>query len=311
MAFLLGLVTLRLKGHFLSLATLAWGLSISFLFGTVDGLGSFNGIAQIPPITLGPAVSFGGTVPMFCLIWVIVAVAVLLAANLLRSRMGRAMRVLRGGNILVESLGIDAFRTRLSLFVVAALLAALSGCLDAHLGRFVSPGPYGIGPGIEYLMMAMIGGAGSLFGDMSVADTLLLGSFARKPGRAALNRSLDDVFARFPRLKERRSQLANTLSGGEGQMLALGRALMSQPRLSMLDEPSLGLAPKIVREIFVIIAGLRDAGVSILLVEQNARAALQTADVGFVLETGERVSHGAAATLLHDQRRIATHLGGA
>ena len=150
-----------------------------------------------------------------------------------------------------------------------------------------------------------------LFGDMSVADNLLLGSFARRPGRAALNRALEDVFLRFPRLRERRAQLANTLSGGERQMLALGRALMSQPRLLMLDEPSLGLAPKIVREIFVIIAGLRDAGVSILLVEQNARAALQTADVGFVLETGELVAHGPAATLLHDPRLIATYLGGA
>ena len=173
-AFLLGLVTLRLKGHFLSLGTLAWGLSISFLFGTVDGLGSFNGIAQIPPITLGPAGSLGGTVPMFYLIWIVVALAMLLAANLLRSRMGRAMRVLRGGNILAESLGIDAFRTRLSLFVVAALLAALSGWLDAHLGRFVSPSPYGIGPGIEYLMMAMIGGAGSLFGAVVGAAVVAL-----------------------------------------------------------------------------------------------------------------------------------------
>ena len=158
-----GALTLRLKGHFLSLGTIAWGLSIAFLFGNIDGLGNFNGIAQIPPITVG-TVSLAGTVPMFYLIWAAVALCMLLAANLLRSRMGRAMRTLRGGNILVESLGIDAFRTRLSLFVVAALLAALSGWLDAHLGRFVSPTPYGAGPGIEYLMMAMIGGAGSLWG---------------------------------------------------------------------------------------------------------------------------------------------------
>ncbi len=162
-ALLLGALTLRLKGHFLSLGTIAWGLSISFLFGNIDGLGNFNGISQIPPITLGP-VNLGGTVPMFYLIWLVVGLSMLLAANLLRSRMGRAMRVLRGGNILVESLGIDAFRARLSLFVIAALLAALSGWLDAHLSRFVSPTPYGTGPGIEYLMMAMIGGAGSLFG---------------------------------------------------------------------------------------------------------------------------------------------------
>jgi branched-chain amino acid transport system ATP-binding protein len=150
-----------------------------------------------------------------------------------------------------------------------------------------------------------------LFGEMSVADNLLLGSFPRRPNRAALNRGLEEVFGRFPRLKERRKQLANTLSGGERQMLALGRALMSQPRLLMLDEPSLGLAPIVVREIFVIIAELRQAGVSILLVEQNARAALQTADVGFVLETGEMVHQGPASELIHDPRLIATYLGGA
>ena len=150
-----------------------------------------------------------------------------------------------------------------------------------------------------------------LFGDMSVGDNLLLGSYPRRPARAAVQRGLEEVFGRFPRLKERRGQRANTLSGGERQMLALGRALMSQPRLLMLDEPSLGLAPTVVREIFAIIAGLRKAGVSILLVEQNARAALQTADVGFVLETGELVHHGPAAELMHDPRLIATYLGGA
>ena len=150
-----------------------------------------------------------------------------------------------------------------------------------------------------------------LFGGMSVADNLLLGSFPRRPSRTVLNRGLEGVFGRFPRLKERRLQRADTLSGGERQMLALGRALMSQPRLLMLDEPSLGLAPIVVREIFAIIAGLRQAGVSILLVEQNARAALQTADIGFVLESGELVHQGPASTLLDDPRLIATYLGGA
>jgi branched-chain amino acid transport system permease protein len=172
-ALVLGALTLKLKGHFLSLGTIAWGLAISFLFGNIDGLGNFNGISKIPPVTLGP-IGLGGTVPMFYLIWAVVAVSMLLAANLLRSRMGRAMRVLRGGNILAESLGINAFRTRLSLFVIAALLAALSGWLDAHLSRYVSPTPYGAGPGIEYLMMAMIGGAGSLFGAVVGAAVVTL-----------------------------------------------------------------------------------------------------------------------------------------
>ena len=149
-----------------------------------------------------------------------------------------------------------------------------------------------------------------LFGTMSVADNLVLGAYPHRAGRLAMRRELAAVFAHFPRLAERRGQRADTLSGGERQMLALGRALMSRPRLLMLDEPSLGLAPIVVREIFAIIAGLRREGVSILLVEQNARAALQIADVGYVLEAGELVHHGPAAALMDDARLIATYLGG-
>jgi branched-chain amino acid transport system ATP-binding protein len=148
-----------------------------------------------------------------------------------------------------------------------------------------------------------------LFGDLSVADNLLLGGYSRRRDRAGLKETLADVYARFPRLNERRSQRASTLSGGERQMLALGRALMAKPRLLMLDEPSLGLAPLIVREVFRIIASLRELGVSILLVEQNARAALETADYGYVLETGEIVHSGPAANLMHDPKVAASYLG--
>ena len=149
-----------------------------------------------------------------------------------------------------------------------------------------------------------------LFGDLSVSDNLLLGGYSRRRDSAGLKQSLADVYGRFPRLNERRAQKASTLSGGERQMLALGRALMAKPRLLMLDEPSLGLAPIIVREVFRIIASLRELGVSILLVEQNARAALETADFGYVLETGEIVHSGAAADLMHDPRVTASYLGG-
>ena len=148
-----------------------------------------------------------------------------------------------------------------------------------------------------------------LFADLSVADNLLLGTYSLRD-RSNTRKSLDDVFDRFPRLKERRKQAAGTLSGGERQMLALGRALMAKPKLLVLDEPSLGLAPLIVREIFRTIASLRSLGVSVLLVEQNARAALETADFGYVLETGEIVQSGPAETLIHDPKLITAYLGG-
>jgi len=149
-----------------------------------------------------------------------------------------------------------------------------------------------------------------LFGELSVLDNLRLGAYASRLRGAALKRRVDAVCARFPRLAERSAQRADTLSGGERQMLALGRALMASPRLLMLDEPSLGLAPLIVRDILSIVRGLRDEGVSILLVEQNARAALESSDHGYVLETGEIALAGPSADLAGDPRVQATYLGG-
>jgi len=149
-----------------------------------------------------------------------------------------------------------------------------------------------------------------LFGELTVYDNLVLGAYPRRSDHSFVARALDETYARFPRLAERRTQRADTLSGGERQMLALGRAMMSGPRLLMLDEPSLGLAPLIVRDILRIVAGLRDAGVSILLVEQNARAALEIADYGYVLETGEIVLDGEASGLLGNSRVQDSYLGG-
>jgi branched-chain amino acid transport system ATP-binding protein len=146
-----------------------------------------------------------------------------------------------------------------------------------------------------------------LFATMSVEDNLKLGAF--RIARARASQSIELVYTLFPRLKERRKQISGTLSGGEQQMLAMGRALMGTPKLLMLDEPSLGLAPIIVADIFRTIGELRSSGVSVLLVEQNARAALQTADRAYVMELGEFVLHGAAKDVASNERVAASYLG--
>ncbi|WP_312015889.1 ABC transporter permease subunit [Bradyrhizobium sp. JYMT SZCCT0428] len=170
-ALAIGALTLRLGGHFLSLSTIAWGISIYFLFGNVPGLGQNTGMAGIPPITIG-SVSLISSQMIFYLIWLMVGLAMLASANLLNSREGRAIRSLRGGGILLASLGVNIFRIRLVAFVIAALLAGLAGWLYAHMNRFISPAPFDVKPGIEYLLMAMAGGAGHIAG--AVAGSALI-----------------------------------------------------------------------------------------------------------------------------------------
>ena len=196
------------------------------------------------------------------------------------------------------------------------LLAAIMGALPktgATRGLVRFGGAVETQPSIESMVargMTLVPEKRELFGEMTVEDNLLLGAFQRyRSGARDHGKTMDEVFALFPRLQERGSQLAGTLSGGERQMLAVGRALMARPKLLMLDEPSLGLAPLIVREIFRIIVELKRRGVSILLVEQNARAALQIADYAYVLETGECVLDGPAAALVNDPRVIESYLG--
>ncbi len=158
--------------------------------------------------------------------------------------------------------------------------------------------------------VALVPETRALFATMPVADNLLLGGYhQRHTSRATQAARLDEIYALFPRLHERRAQQAGTLSGGERQMLAIGRALMGAPRLLMLDEPSLGLAPLVVKEIFRIIERLRATGVTILLIEQNARAAMAVADHAYVLETGAIALSGPAAQLAQDPRVIDTYLG--
>ncbi len=192
------------------------------------------------------------------------------------------------------------------------LLSAAMGLLPSR-GVLTLVGERIDRPSVEAMVargVALVPERRELFGEMSVEDNLLLGGFARwRKGVRDQASRMEEVFTIFPRLKERRAQMAATLSGGERQMLAIGRALMSRPRLLMLDEPSLGLAPLIVREVLHVVASLRTHGVSVLLVEQNARAALQVADRAYVLEMGAVALSGEAQELLHDRRIIDTYLG--
>ncbi|GAB4477340.1 MAG: ABC transporter ATP-binding protein [Burkholderiaceae bacterium] len=197
------------------------------------------------------------------------------------------------------------------------LLAAIMGALPANGeadGEICFDGADCNGVAIERMVargMTLVPEKRELFGEMTVEDNLLLGAFQRyRAGHRDHKQTMGEVYALFPRLAQRRAQLAGTLSGGERQMLAIGRALMAKPKLLLLDEPSLGLAPLVVREIFHIIVALRRRGTAILLVEQNARAALQIADDAYVLETGEIVLEGPAEQLAADPRVIESYLGG-
>jgi branched-chain amino acid transport system ATP-binding protein len=194
----------------------------------------------------------------------------------------------------------------------STLLNSIAGLLPAS-GEYFYDGKSLAGTDTEARIeqgLCLVPERRELFSTMTVEDNLRLGAFVKRRDAAACRAQLQLVYRRFPRLAERRNQPAGTLSGGERQMLALGRALMAQPRLLMLDEPSLGLAPLLVREIFEIIRGLRETGVAILLIEQNARAALESAEYCYVMETGEIAFHGPAAELIHDDRVSASYLGG-
>jgi len=162
-AVLIGSLTLKLSGHFLPLGTIAWGISLYFLFGTMESLGGHTGISGIPAIgLLGWTLDEGGEI--YYLIWTFLLVAMLTTHNLLDSREGRAIRALKGGRVMAEAMGVDTSRSRMVIFVIAALLACASGWLYAHMQRFVNPTPFGVHIGIEYLFMAVVGGAGYVWG---------------------------------------------------------------------------------------------------------------------------------------------------
>ncbi|WP_241074212.1 branched-chain amino acid ABC transporter ATP-binding protein/permease [Achromobacter insuavis] len=162
-AYLLGAITLKLSGHFLPLGTIAWGLSLYFAFGSVEGLGGHTGIPDVPAINLfGWSLTQGDEI--YYLIWAFLLVAMWSTSNLLDSREGRAIRALKGGRVMAESMGVDTARSRMVIFIIAALQACASGWLYAHMQRFVNPNPFGLQMGIEYLFMTVIGGAGQVWG---------------------------------------------------------------------------------------------------------------------------------------------------
>ena len=206
---------------------------------------------------------------------------------------------------IVTLIGANGAGKSTTLNTVAGLLKPREGKVE-----FEGESLLGIPPHkIVSRGMALCPEGRRVFLQMSVRDNLEMGAFTRT-NSAEVADSLEMVFERFPRLKEREGQSAGTLSGGEQQMLSMGRALMSKPRLLMLDEPSMGLAPILVQEIFNIIKALHDAGTTVLLVEQNARMALSIADRAYVLETGKVSMSGNAADLANDERVKQAYLGG-
>jgi branched-chain amino acid transport system ATP-binding protein len=225
------------------------------------------------------------------------------------------VEALHGLNIKVEAgqivtvIGPNGAGKSTMLNAIAGAQVASASTRGAVLLRGVDVGRFPVESRVAQ-GMSLVPESRDLFTTMSVEDNLLLGAYTRYKRREKdYAAQLESVYELFPRLRERRMQAAGTMSGGERQMVALGRALMARPTLLMLDEPSLGLAPLIVKEIFRVIVRLKETGVGILLVEQNARAALQAADYGYVLETGEVVMEGPAAQLAKDPKVIDTYLG--
>jgi len=194
----------------------------------------------------------------------------------------------------------------------STLLSAVVGLLSPRSGRVTFAGHDITGKHAEAIArqrLVLVPEGRQLFGPMSVIDNLLLGAHCRRSGRRAVAERLDWVFELFPVLRERTRQLAASMSGGQQQMLAIGRALMAEPKMLLLDEPSLGLAPLVTRQLFDTLRLLHDAGVSILLVEQNARMALELADRAYVMERGRVSVEGPASEMLQDERVQAAYLG--
>jgi ABC-type branched-subunit amino acid transport system ATPase component/ABC-type branched-subunit amino acid transport system permease subunit len=274
-AALLGAVTLRLGGHFLPLGTIAWGLAIYYLFGNIEALGGHNGQAGVPPLAIG-TISLERNAAIYYLIWCILAAAMLVVANLLDSREGRAIRSLRGGAVMVESLGINVFRIRLVAFVIAALLAAISGWLYAHMSRFVSPAPFDVRMGIEYLFMAILGGSGQILG--AVVGAALL---------TVLTNALQDILPHFSQNGEQLQAIVFAVIYVLALQFARGGAMPFVLRfLPTATKPAIATAAPLPRR------ALPEGGAPLLIVERLLKrfGGLEAVNqVGFEVRAGEIV----------------------
>jgi branched-chain amino acid transport system ATP-binding protein len=230
----------------------------------------------------------------------------------------RALTVRHGDVAAVREVSLRVARGRIVTVIgpngagKTTLLAAVAGLLPAAAGEVLLDGAPVTGEPVEANVargLSLVPETRELFTALGVEDNLVLGAFPLRAGRRERGALLDEVYAIFPRLRERRAQRAGTLSGGERQMLALGRALMSRPRLLLLDEPSLGLAPQVVERIFGVLREVNEGGVALLLVEQNAHKALQLAHRAYVLETGTVAMQGTGRELLASPEVRKAYLG--
>ena len=222
--------------------------------------------------------------------------------GVIRALKGISFHVNRGE--IVSLIGANGAGKTTTLHTVTGLVRPKSGSItyDGHDLTKVAPHK------IVSLGLSHVPEGRRIFQDLTVYDNLLLGAYTRKD-KKAIEADMEKVFEQFPRLKERRRQMAGTLSGGEQQMLAMGRALLSDPDMIVMDEPSMGLSPLLVSEIFEIIKSFREAGKTVLLVEQNAKKAMMVSDRVYVLETGSITTEGAAAELINDDRIKKAYLG--
>jgi branched-chain amino acid transport system permease protein len=278
-AFVLGLISLPLSGHYLALVTIAWGMTIFLLFGNIEAIGGHSGLNDIPPLSL-LGLSLASGQRYYYVIWLALAVAMVGAFNLLGSRQGRAIRALRGGDALVESLGVDGFRLRLALFVIAAVLAGVAGWLYAHLQRYVGPAPFDLANGITFMLMAVVGGTGSIWGAL-VGALVITG----------LNTALQDV---LPFLTTRASNLEVVVYG------CLFVLMLQQFRGGIVGQLSKWVAPASMRSIETPVPAiafeplpnrsLPDTGTTVLEIDSISKrfgGLLAVNDVSFALRAGE------------------------